>query len=93
MGMLPEVNAYVSKLFSAIETHLVGPARNRERPADVAVPAAKDHRKDGADSMDHGSMRGNLLSICSLSAVSCSLKLFLLPEKGHVDEIERPRQG
>jgi len=52
-GSLSEVDAYVSKLLSAIETHLIGPVRNRKRPADVAVPATKDSPKDVAYSMYH----------------------------------------
>jgi hypothetical protein len=52
-GSLSEVNAYVGKLLSAIETHLIGPVRNRERPADVAVPATKDSPKDVAYSTYH----------------------------------------
>ena len=52
-GPLSEVNAYVGKLLSAIETHLIGPVRNCERPADIAVPATKDSPKDVAYSMYH----------------------------------------
>ena len=39
---MSEFHAKVGKLLSTIETHLVSPARNRKRPADVAVPATKD---------------------------------------------------
>lgn len=41
-----EFHTNIGKLFSTIETHLVSPARNRERSADVAVPAAKDPLKE-----------------------------------------------
>ena len=37
-----ELHAKVGKLLSTIEAHLVSPARNRKRSADVAVPATKD---------------------------------------------------
>ena len=39
---MSEFHAKVGKLLSTIETHLVSPARNRKRSADVAVPATKD---------------------------------------------------
>ena len=48
-----EVNASVRKLLSTIEAHLVSPARNRERTAYVAMPAAKEPLEDGLDSKFH----------------------------------------
>jgi hypothetical protein len=52
-----EVNANVGELLSTIETHLVSPARNREWPAHVAVPAAKEPLKHVLYSMCHRLMR------------------------------------
>ena len=48
-----EVGTKIGKLLSTTETHFVGPARNREWPADVAVPATKDPVKDVSYSMGH----------------------------------------
>src|SRR5579862_2165060 len=78
--MLSEVNAYVGKLPSAIETHLVGPARNRERPADVVVPATKGSRKDVAYSTYHSSTRRQSVVHLLASTVARALKLFFRVE-------------
>lgn len=59
-----EVNAYVDKLLSAVETHLVGSARNCEWPTEVAMPATKDPPKDVSYSTSHPHNNGNPLSIC-----------------------------
>ena len=48
-----KVNASVRKLLSTIEAHLVSPARNRERTAHVAMPAAKEPLEDGLYSKFH----------------------------------------
>jgi hypothetical protein len=48
-----KVNASVRKLLSTIEAHLVSPARNRERTAHVAMPAAKESLEDGLYSKFH----------------------------------------
>ena len=42
-----KVNASVRKLLSTIEAHFVSPARDREWPAYVAVPAPKEPLEDG----------------------------------------------
>jgi hypothetical protein len=52
-----EFHAKVGKLLSTIETHLVSPARNRKRSADVAVPATKDPLNEVLYSVCHYSTR------------------------------------
>jgi len=67
-----EFNAKVRKLLSAIETHLVSPARNRKRSADVAVPATKD------------SLNQLLYSVCHCSTLrqfAFHLRVFCQPAR------------
>lgn len=77
-GMLSEVDASVGKLLSAIETDLVSPARNRKRPADVAVPATKDSQKDVAHSRYHLSTCWQSVVHLLAHAPACALKLLFL---------------